>query len=95
MAYTHMNKQLKCCEAWGMRVRERIDSAAIVNQLERIALGQEEGTQTQINAARILLDRTLPAIKPIEVDQGTDSNAKTITNDQLFAVIEGQAKRIG
>ena len=82
-------------KAWGMRVRERIDSAAIVNQLERIALGQEEGTQTQINAARILLDRTLPAIKPIEVDQGTDSNAKTITNDQLFAVIEGQAKRIG
>ena len=66
-----------------------------MNQLERIALGQEEGTQTQINADRILLDRTLPAIKPIEVDQGTDSNAKTITNDQLFAVIEGQAKRIG
>ena len=82
-------------QAWGLRVRERIDSAQIVNQLQRCVMGEEEMTQTQINAARILLDRTLPTLKPLEVYQGSDSNAKVITNDQLLNVIEGQVSRVG
>jgi hypothetical protein len=79
---------------WGEKVRLRIDSGAIVQRLQQVALGLEEATQTEINAARILLDRTLPAIKPIEVATGDGGNAKDITNDQLFSLIEGESKRI-
>jgi len=82
-------------QTWGSKARSRIDSTLIVQRLQRVALGEEEATQTEINAARILLDRTLPAIKPIEVKQGDGGNAKTITNDQLFNLIEGESKRVG
>ena len=79
---------------WGEKARSRIDSTLIVQRLQRVALGEEEATQTEINAARILLDRTLPSIKPLEVSMGDGGNAKTITNDQLLTVLEGQSKRI-
>lgn len=80
--------------SWGMRVRSRIDSAKIVERLQRVACGDEEATQSSINAARILLNKTLPDIKPMEVQQGDGGNAKTITNDKLFELIEGQCERI-
>ena len=79
---------------WGEKARSRIDSTLIVQRLQRVALGEEEATQTEINAARILLDRTLPSIKPMEVSMGDGGNAKTITNDQLLNLIEGESKRI-
>jgi predicted RNase H-related nuclease YkuK (DUF458 family) len=79
---------------WGQRARQKIDSTRTVQALQQHVFGEREMTQTQINAARILLDRTLPVIKAIEIQQDTGQDAKTITNDQLFAVIEGQAKRI-
>ena len=47
-----------------------------------------------INASRILLAKTLPDIKPMEVQQGDGGNAKTISNDRLFELIEGQCERI-
>ena len=75
-------------------MRDRIDTSLHINTLERIADGSEEGTQVQLNAIRMLLDRSLPAIKPIEVKQGGDSNAKSITNDRLMDVIEGAAVRV-
>jgi hypothetical protein len=81
-------------QTWGSRARSRIDSTIIVERLQRVALGLEEATQTEINAARILLDRTLPAIKPIEVKAEGGGNAKSITNNELLAVIEGQSKRV-
>jgi len=78
-------------QTWGEKARSRIDSTLIVQRLQRVALGDEDATQTEINAARILLDRTLPAIKPIEVSMGSGGDAKTITNDQLFQLIESTA----
>ena len=81
-------------QTWGQRARSRIDSTLIVERLQRVALGVEEATQSEINACRILLAKTLPDIKPMEVSTGDGGNAKTITNDQLLQVIEGQSKRI-
>lgn len=81
-------------KAWGQRVRERIDSTLIAERVERCALGLEEMTQTELTAARILLDRTVPTFKPLEVEQGSDVNAKVITNSQLLDFIEGKAERI-
>ena len=79
---------------WGEKARLRIDATLIVERLQRVALGSEEATQTSINASRILLDRVLPSIKPMEVSMGDGGNAKTITNDQLLNLIEGESKRI-
>jgi len=50
-------------------------------------------TQTQIQAARILLDRTVPVLKAKEVNSGDDVNIKTITNAQLFDALEGECER--
>jgi len=79
---------------WGQRARQRIDSTLIVERVQRCALGKEDMTQTELMAARMLLDRTLPMIQPIRVATEGGRDAKSITNDDLFKVIEGQAKRI-
>jgi hypothetical protein len=79
---------------WGQRTREKIDAGLIVERFQRVALGIEEATMTELNAARMLLDRRLPVIKAIEVKDQGGQDAKTISNEQLFAVIEGQATRV-
>ena len=79
---------------WGLRVRDKIDSTLLVERLQRVALGEEEATQVSMVAAKMLLDRTVPTIQSIQVEVGDGGNAKTITNDQLFGIIEGQSKRI-
>ena len=81
---------------YGQRARERIDSTVI---LKKLALHVQDAelhplSQTQIAASKLLLDRTVPVIKPIEVKQEGDRNAKTITNSELFLMIEGQSKRV-
>ena len=81
-------------QTWGQKARSRIDSTRIVERFQRVACGEEEATQVELNAARMLLDRTLPAIKAIEVKASDGGNAKTITNDKLFNLIEGTATRV-
>jgi hypothetical protein len=79
--------------AFGNRVRDRINSTKIVNKLQAHVDGSEDMTQTQIQAARILLDRTVPVLKAKEVNGGDDVNIKTITNAQLFDALEGECER--
>ena len=81
-------------QPWGAKVRDRIDSALHINTLQRIASGEEEGTQVQLNAIRMLLDRTVPTIAPVKREEAGGLNAKSITNDKLFAIIEGKASRV-
>jgi hypothetical protein len=81
-------------QSWGSRTRDRIDSGKIVDRLQRVAEGKEEATMVEITAARMLLDRTLPTIAAIQIPLGDGGNAKTITNDQLLNLIEGESKRI-
>ena len=78
-------------QTWGSRARDRIDSTRIIQRLQRVALDEEEATQVSLMACKMLLDRTLPTIKPMEVKQGDGGNAKTISNDQLFQLIESKA----
>ena len=78
-------------QSWGSRARDRIDCTKIVERLQRVALDQEEATQVSLMASKMLLDRVLPTIKPMEVKQGDGGNAKTISNDQLFQLIESKA----
>jgi hypothetical protein len=80
--------------AWGTRVRERIDTSMIVKKLTGHINGEGEMSQTQIQAARILLDRTVPVLKAIEVRHEDGGNAKTISDRQLLDIIDGQARLV-
>jgi hypothetical protein len=80
--------------SFGQRVRERIDISSTINRLQRVALGEEEMTMVEFQAAKFLVNKRIPDLKPLEPPQNTDQNAKSITNDELFKVIEGQATRI-
>ena len=81
--------------AFGTRQRARIDSTIVLNRLAGHVSGTEEMTATQIQAARILLDRTVPVLKAVEV-QGNQEvrDVKTIRTADLLDAIEGEAKRL-
>lgn len=78
--------------AWGTRVREKIDTTLLVDKLTAHVKGDIEMTATQVNAARILLDRTVPVLKALEVTTNQDTDIRTITNSDLIGVIT--SKRI-
>lgn len=62
----------------------------IVKRLAEHIDGLNEMSATQIAAARILLDRTVPVLKPVE-DQGDGGqDFKDITPQRLLHVIEGR-----
>ena len=81
--------------AFGNRVRERIDTSMVLTKLGRHVTGDEEMSATQIQAARILLDRTVPVLKAVEV-QGNQEvrDVKTIRTADLLDAIEGEARRL-
>ena len=47
-------------------VRERIQTALLVNRLSDHAFGKVDMTQTQMRAAEILLNKTLPNLSAVE-----------------------------
>lgn len=48
------------------RTRERIQTSQLVNRLEDHILSGKEMTATQVNAAKVLLGKTLPDLKQLE-----------------------------
>jgi hypothetical protein len=82
--------------AWGTKVREKIDSTLVVRKLQAHVKGEEDMSATQIQAARILLNRTVPELKAIEIIQHSDSirDVTHISAHDLLSVIEGTAQRV-
>lgn len=67
----------------------------IVTKLQACVRGDEQMTATQLNAARILLNRTVPELKSLEIVQKSeDADIKTISASDLLDVIEGSSKRV-
>jgi hypothetical protein len=67
----------------------------IVRALSSHVSGLEEMSATQIQAARILLDRTVPVLRAIEVHSNQEvRDVKTISTADLLDCIEGEVKRI-
>jgi hypothetical protein len=65
----------------------------IVDRLQKHVDGKHEMTATQIQAARILLDRTVPVLKATEVNINAN-DIKDITHLQgagLIQLLEGEA----
>jgi hypothetical protein len=81
---------------WGMRQRLRIDSSMVIDRLEGHVRGDVDLTQTQIQAARILLDRTMPALKVIEVStrQADSRDPHSYSAQDLLEIIDGEAQRV-
>lgn len=52
-------------------VRDRIKASAIINRLQDFALGENAVTMTssQIKAAQILLDRVLPNLRAVSMEE--------------------------
>lgn len=76
--------------AFGARIRQRIDSTMILDKLQRVAHGEDEMTAVQFQAAKLLLQKTVPDLKAVEVKQPDAGNAKSISNQGLLNVIEGE-----
>ena len=56
------------------RTRDKIKSSYLVKALEDHALNNSEMSQTQIAAAKILLSKTVPDIRQVEVEQNVDAS---------------------
>ena len=77
------------------RKADRIKTDKIVKRLSKCALGKEAMLQSELTAARILLDRTMPVLKALEIKTDDSANSlKTITNTQLLDFIEADFKRL-
>ena len=76
------------------RVQERINVSSICNRLQSHIDGDIDLTATQIQAARILLNKVIPDVKALEIKHVDRSNAQSIDNDSLRAIIEGSSKRL-
>jgi hypothetical protein len=50
-------------------VRAAIKVGNIINRLQKAAMGEVEMTPTQLNAAKLLLDKTLPSLCATEISQ--------------------------
>ena len=77
---------------FGARTRERINTTRIVDKLEAHIDNNERTpmTQTQINAARILLDRTVPVLKQLEIRADDIRDVREIPAHALLDIIEGE-----
>ena len=56
------------------RTRDKIKSTYLVKALMDHALNNSEMSQTQIAAAKILLSKTVPDLKQVEVEQNIDAS---------------------
>ena len=74
------------------RIQERIDTGMIVGRLHKHIAGETEMSPTQIAAARILLNKTVPDMKALEIKGNINhtNDIKSIPNDNLLRIIEGE-----
>ena len=72
------------------RVSERIKSSMIVDRLHKCLLGEIEMSSSQIQAARILLNKVLPDLKAVEVasEASYSGDLKSISNAYLLELLE-------
>ena len=77
------------------RLRDKIKTGKIVKKLQAHVLENEELSQTQLTAARMLLNRTLPELKVETVTgDGQAVDVKTIRTEDLINIIEAKAVRV-
>lgn len=79
----------------GERMRERIDASAILKRVQAHALGHETMTATELQAARLLLGKTMPDLRAIEVQTTQDARSPhALPLADLLRVIDGEAVHV-
>ncbi len=74
------------------RQREKIQSGMIIRRLSDHVQGKCEMSSTQIQAARILLNKTMPDIKALEIAHTGNINLATtrrLSDEELMAIAAG------
>ena len=64
------------------RTRDKIKSTYLVKALMDHALNNSPMSQTQIAAAKILLSKTVPDLKQVEVEQNVDASINITWGDE-------------
>ena len=78
------------------RIQERIDVGMIVGKLHKHIQDSDKTPllATQLNAARILLNKVVPDVQSLKIQEVTDDNLHTISSDKLRQIIQGEYKVI-
>ena len=71
------------------RTRDRIESTAIIKKLHQHVMGEIDMTPSQIASAKLLLDRTVPPLKPAENAPQVDAvgGLQSLPTSQLHALL--------
>ena len=76
------------------RARERITGSKVLTRLIDHVEGKIELSNSQVNAARILLAKVLPDLKSTEVQARIEAvSTVRLTDEQLMAIAAGGLKR--
>ena len=79
--------------AFHERVRERIKVAKILTRVQACALGQVEMTSTEFQAAKLLINKTIPDLPAQSGQDGSVQDISHATPYHLLAIIEGESTR--
>jgi len=72
--------------------RESIETAKLVRRLKDHSLGLIEMSPSQVRAAEILLNKSLPNLSATEIDATvSDERVETMTDAQLIAIAGGKS----
>lgn len=64
-------------------VRQQIQTKQLVNRLDKFSRGEIELSQAQVNAIKVLLDKTLPSLQ--SVDSTVDARVSTKFERKVYA----------
>ena len=76
------------------RLAMRIKTGQIVDKLQKHVLGELDMSQTQLRAASILLNKVMPDIKAIEINNLNNGAQAGLSNENLLRIINGEYERI-
>ena len=82
--------------AFHERVRERIKVGQIVDRVQKCALGSVEMTNTEFQAAKLLINKTIPDLPQQPVDPLAGAkDVSGMSAHALLTIIEGESERKG
>jgi len=79
------------------RQRQKIQSGMIIGRLQKCVKGEIVMSPSQVNAARILLNKTLPDLKSLDVQASIEATFKPthqLSDSELLAIASGKVVRL-
>ena len=77
--------------AYHERIRERIRVGQVVNRVQKCAMGELEMTNVQFQAAKLLINKTIPDLPATQHEGGQGAqDVSGISPQVLLALIEGR-----